>query len=78
MPTGPTVPANPFAIYTYQWPILDPGPSWSVSRISMPRFFSIQWDFQIDSWYYIGHGIDADPCDRANGFTRPLCKSRFP
>ncbi|HKV07429.1 MAG TPA: hypothetical protein VJ725_04760 [Thermoanaerobaculia bacterium] len=53
------MPANPFAIYPYQWPILNPGPSWSVPRISMPRFFSIQWDFQIDSWYYIGHGVDA-------------------
>src|SRR5690349_5319242 len=50
---------NPFRIYPYRWPIVNPGRSWSVPRICMPDFFSIQWDFQIDSWYFVGHLIDA-------------------
>jgi hypothetical protein len=50
---------DPFAIYPYRWPIVNSGNSWSVPRISMPGFYSIQWDFQIDSWYYVGHLVDA-------------------
>ena len=51
-------PLDPFKIYPYHWPIINPGNSWAVPRICMPQFFSIQWDYAIDSWYYIGHGLD--------------------
>jgi hypothetical protein len=49
---------NAFRVYPYHWPILNPGLPPAVPRIAMPQFFSIQWDFQCDSWYYIGCGID--------------------
>ena len=51
-------PSDPFKIYPYHWPVINPGNSWAVPRIAMPQFFSIQWDYAIDSWYYIGHCID--------------------
>ena len=51
-------PSDPFKIYPYHWPVINPGNSWAVPRICMPQFFSIQWDYAIDSWYYIGHGVD--------------------
>ena len=51
-------PSDPYQIYPYHWPVINPGNSWAVPRIAMPQFFSIQWDYAIDSWYYIGHGID--------------------
>jgi hypothetical protein len=43
-----------------RWPVVNPGNSWSVPRIAMPGFFSIQWDFKLESWFYGGHAIDAD------------------
>jgi hypothetical protein len=50
--------SDPYKINPYQWPIINPGNSWAMPRIALPQFFSIQWAFAIDSWYYIRHGID--------------------
>jgi hypothetical protein len=39
-------------------PVVNPGNSWSVPRISMPDFFSVQWDFGLETWFFGGHAID--------------------
>lgn len=34
----------------------------------MPDFFSIQWAFQIDSWYFVGHLVDAEGSEYSLNF----------
>jgi hypothetical protein len=65
--------SDPYKINPYQWPIINPGNSWAVPRIAMPQFFSIQWAFAIDSWYYIGHGID----DQENEYSLNVIVGRY-
>jgi hypothetical protein len=48
------------ALSTFRWPVVNSGQSWSCPRVSMPDIFSIQWDMQLDSWFYAGHAIDSE------------------
>jgi hypothetical protein len=54
-------PADPAAAAgaDFRWPVVNSGPSWSLPRIAMPGIFSIQWDFQIESWFYAGFVTDS-------------------
>ena len=54
-PTVPPAAAAP----DFRWPVVNSGPSWSLPRIRMPDIFSIQWDFQIESWFYAGFVTDS-------------------
>lgn len=44
---------------SFRWPIVNSGQSWSCPRVSMPNIFSIQWDMQLDSWFYAGWAEDS-------------------
>ena len=44
----------------FRWPLVNSGPSWTLPRISMPDYFSIQWDFPLENYLIVGHAIDAD------------------
>jgi len=41
------------------WPVVPPGPSWSVPRVSLPSCLGVlpEWDMQW--WYFAGYGTDS-------------------
>jgi hypothetical protein len=43
---------------SFRWPLVNSGNSWSLPRISMPDYFSLQWDFPLENWLIVGHAID--------------------
>jgi hypothetical protein len=63
-PSSPSPPPpSPPPPWPFRWPVVNPGPSWSVPRVRMPDIFSIQPDFPLDTWFYAGHASDADGND---------------
>jgi hypothetical protein len=51
---------TPSPPWPFRWPVVNPGPSWSCPRVSMPDIFSIQWNMPLDTWFYAGHASDAN------------------
>ena len=43
---------------SFRWPVVNSGPSWSAPPVRMPDIFSVQPDFQLDSWFYAGCAVD--------------------
>lgn len=41
------------------WPVIRPGPSWSVPRFSLPSCLGVLPEWQMQWWYFAGHGVDA-------------------
>ncbi len=48
------------SLWPFRWPVVNPGPSWSVPRVAMPDILSVQWDFPLDTWFYAGYAVDQD------------------
>ena len=43
----------------YRWPLVNSGGSWSLPPISLPGFFSLQWDMPLENWLIAGHAFDS-------------------
>lgn len=46
--------------FPWEWPIVAPGPSWNIPRISLPSCLGPLLQYQTEWWYYAGHAYDTD------------------
>jgi len=60
--------------FPWAWPVIAPGPSWSVPRISLPSCLGPLLQYQQEWWYYAGYAKDSG----GNSYSLQFSINRFP
>lgn len=60
--------------FPWEWPVIAPGPSWSVPRISLPSCLGPLLQYQQEWWYYAGYAKDSG----GNTYSLQFSINRFP
>jgi hypothetical protein len=67
----PVTSANTFP---WEWPVIAPGPSWNIPRISLPSCLGPLLQYQQEWWYYAGYARDAG----GNNYSLQFSINRMP